>query len=295
MCSWPQVAPHGDCRLTTTGVVYFRTVDDYRRVRELAAVEGRFVVVGGGFIGSEISAALTMNGHEVTMVFPEDAIGARIFPPELAAFVTDYYRSKGVEVLAGESVSKIETGDSARVILESGRILDASAVIAGLGITPATDLAETAGLPVNDGIVVDEFGRVGGRDDVYAAGDVARFPLYALGGDARVEHENHANSHGACVGANMAGERTPYHHRPFFYSDLFNLGYEAVGELDSRSETLAHWQEPNRKGVICYLGPDKRPRGFLLWDVWNRVDAARTLLLTGEPVEPATLCELISY
>ncbi len=276
------------------GVVYFRTVDDYRRVRELADAGSRFVVIGGGFIGSEICAALAMNGHEVTLVFPEQAIGARIFPPELAAFVTDYYRSKGVDVLAGESVAKIETEGSTRVALEGGRVLEAEAVIAGLGITPTTDLAEAAGLPVADGILVDELGRVAGRDDVYAAGDVARFPLSALGGNARVEHEDHANSHGACVGANIAGDRTPYDHLPFFYSDLFDLGYEAVGELDARSATLVHWVEPNRKGVVCYLGPGKRPRGFLLWDVWGQVDAARALLRAGDPIEPSTLRELIA-
>ena len=107
-------------------------------------------------------------------------------------------------------------------------------MIAGLGIEPATELAAAIGLPVDDGIVVDELGRAGGRDDVFAAGDVARFPLAALGHAVRVEHEDHANTHGQTVGANMAGAGQPYDHLPFFYSDLFDLGYEAVGDLDSR-------------------------------------------------------------
>ena len=106
---------------------------------------------------------------------------------------------------------------------------------------------------------MDEHGRAGGREDVFAAGDVARFPVAARSAaTARVEHEDHANSHGLAVGANMAGAGEPYDHLPFFYSDLFELGYEAVGEVDSRHETVAEWKEPNRAGVVCYVD-DARP------------------------------------
>ncbi len=285
----PRRLPFGD-----GSVVYFRTLADYRRLRAQADAGGRFVVIGGGFIGSEVAAALAMNGCEVTLVFPEPAIGARIFPAELAAFVTDYYRSKGVEVLAGETVTGIEQdGPSVQVSTGGGRVLQADGVVAGLGIEPATELAAAAGLTVADGIVVDEHGRAGGRDDVFAAGDVARFPAPALGGDTRVEHEDHANTHGRAVGANMAGATVSYNHLPFFYSDLFELGYEAVGEVDSRHEALAEWKEPNRSGVVCYVDAEKRPRGFLLWDVWGRVDAASDLIRASEPVGPDALRALV--
>ncbi|MEP6892393.1 MAG: hypothetical protein ABI927_01320 [Gaiellaceae bacterium] len=91
----------------------------------------------------------------------------------------------------------------------------------------------------------------------------------------------------------MAGANSPYDHLPFFYSDLFELGYEAVGEVDSRHETLAHWTEPNRSGVVSYVDGEGRPRGFLLWDVWGHVDAARDLIRVGEPVDEGTLRELV--
>ena len=91
----------------------------------------------------------------------------------------------------------------------------------------------------------------------------------------------------------MAGAGEPYDHLPFFYSDLFELGYEAVGEVDSRHETLVHWTEPNRSGVVCYVDADRRPRGFLLWDVWGRVDAARALIRAGEPVDEGALRKLV--
>ncbi len=262
-------------------VIYFRTLDDYRRLRSLAGDGVRVAVIGGGFIGSEIAAALASNGCAVTIVFPESGIGARLFPAELSAFVNDYYREKGVTVLADELVEEI-SADS--VTTKRGTVIEADAIVAGLGIVPATDLAEAAGLEVDDGIVVDEYGRVGGHDDVFAAGDVARFPVPALGGTKRVEHEDHANTHGRAVGANMAGAGQPYDHLPFFYSDLFDLGYEAVGDVDSRLDAVAEWAEPNRKGVVAYVDGDGRARGFLLWDAWGKVDSARELIRAGTVV-----------
>jgi 3-phenylpropionate/trans-cinnamate dioxygenase ferredoxin reductase component len=271
------------------GVVYFRTYDDYRSLRATAKEGAHVVVIGGGFIGSEIAAALVGAGCRVTMVFPEPSIGWRLFPPDLAAFVTDYYREKGIDVLADQSVKNVAGG---RVELGSGQVLEAEMVVAGLGVEPQTELAAAAGLPIDNGIVVDDRGRVGGRGDVFAAGDVASFPAVGLGRNLRVEHENHATSHGRLVGANMAGADDPYDYLPFFYSDLFDLGYEAVGEVDSRLTQLAGWAEPNRKGVVAYVDDASRPRGFLLWNTWDRVDAARDLILAKQPIDAAMLEQL---
>ena len=260
------------------GVVWFRTLDDYRLVRAKATEGASFVVIGGGFIGSELAAALVGAGVRVTMVFPEAGIGFRLFPAGLAEFLAGYYREKGVEVLSGETVS---AASATSVTLGDGRVLEAGCVVAGLGVIPETDLAEAAGLEVEDGIVVDEYGRASGRDDVFAAGDVARFPVAALGISMRVEHEDHANTHGKVVGANMAGAAQPYHHLPLFYSDLFDLGYEAVGLVDSRLETVEDWEEPYRKGVVTYV-EDGKPRGVLLWNVWDQADGAREHIRSGE-------------
>jgi 3-phenylpropionate/trans-cinnamate dioxygenase ferredoxin reductase component len=260
------------------GVVWFRTFDDYRHVRQVADEGAHVAVIGGGFIGSELAAGLVGVGARVTMLFPEPGIGYRLFPAGLSASVTDYYREKGIDVLAGEMVASA-SGD--RVETESGRTIEADAVVAGLGVIPNTELAQEAGLEVEDGIVVDEYGRVPGHEDVFAAGDVARFPVRALGISMRIEHEDHANTHGRAVGGNMAGADTPYDHLPFFYSDLFDLGYEAVGLVDSRLDAVEDWQEPNRKGVVTYT-EGGRPRGVLLWNVWDKVDAARDLLRAGE-------------
>ena len=280
----PRRIPSGD-----DDVIYFRTLDDYRRLHALAGDGVRVAVIGGGFIGSEIAAALATSGCDVTMVFPEAGIGARLFPAELSAFVNGYYREKGVTVLAEELVEEISPGS---VTTDRATVVEADAIVAGLGIVPATELAEAIGLTVDDGILVDEHGRAGGRD-VFAAGDVARFPVPALGGTRRVEHEDHANTHGRVVGANMAGADEPYDHLPFFYSDLFDLGYEAVGDVDSRLDTVAEWTEPNRQGVVAYVDGEGRARGFLLWDTWGKVDSARELIRAGAVVDAAALRPLL--
>lgn len=270
-------------------IVYFRTLDDYHKIRAAADRHARFCVIGGGFIGSEIAAALAINGCAPTIVFPEHGIGARIFPKELSFALNEYYRAHGVEVLAEATVADIKREDSSmRVMLGDGRTIDADVVVAGIGIVPNAELAAAAGLPVANGIVVDAYGRAGGRDDVFAAGDVARFPVAALGADMRFEHEDQAKSHGRRVGKNMAGALERYDHLPFFYSDLFDAGYEAVGQTDAKLETLLDWDgSVNGKGTITYVDSQRRPRGVLLWNTFGKVDEARELIRAGKPIEHA--------
>jgi NADPH-dependent 2,4-dienoyl-CoA reductase/sulfur reductase-like enzyme len=269
-------------------VIYFRTLDDYERLRALTRRGRRFVVIGGGFIGSEIAAALASNGLEVVMVFPEEGLGARVFPADLSRYVTNHYRGKGVEMLAGEVVAGLdERGGRISARTQGGREVVADGVVAGLGIRPDVELAQRAGLTVEDGIVVDEHLR-SSHPDVYAAGDVARFYNPALGRRIRVEHEDNANVMGRLAGRAMAGQPEPYHHLPFFYSDLFELGYEAVGQVDARLETVADWKDPFREGVVYYLR-DGRVRGILLWNTWGQVDAARALIAHTGPFQPQDL------
>ena len=269
-------------------VTYFRTLEDYRRLRDRAGPGKNFVVIGGGFIGSEIAAALALQGCKVTMLFPEEGIGARVFPPDLARFLVDYYGEKGVVVRPGEQVTDVSRKGSQVVVeTKNGRRVTADGVVAGLGIVPNTDLAAAAGLVVEDGIVVDEFLRAT-DSDVFAAGDVARFRSRALGTKMRVEHEDNALTMGRAAGRAMAGDTSPFEHLPFFYSDLFELGYEAVGELDPRGEVSADWKTPFREGVIYYLSGG-RVRGVLLWNTWGQVDAARALIAEPGPFRAANL------
>jgi NADPH-dependent 2,4-dienoyl-CoA reductase/sulfur reductase-like enzyme len=270
------------------GVVYFRTLDDYQRLRALADRKSGFIVIGGGFIGSEIAAALAINGCKVTMVFPDSGIGARIYPPKLSEFLNGYFRGKGVDVLAGEKVRALEkTGARFTVNTESGKALSADAVVAGIGIEPEVGLAKSLGLKLDNGIVVDEQLRAA-APDIFAAGDVANVYSPALGMRRRVEHEDNANTMGAMAGRNMAGASEKYEHLPYFYSDLFDLGYEAVGEFGAGMDIVEDWKEPFRQGVVYYLKAG-RVRGVLLWNTWGQVDAARGLIAAKDTFSAAEL------
>ena len=270
------------------GIIYYRTFADYERLRELTEQGNRFTVIGGGFIGSEIAAALAMNDKQVTMIFPDETIGAKIYPADLAAFITNYYREKGVEIIPGDTVAGVEnSGGRHAVKTAAGREWEADGIIAGIGITPNTQLAEDAGLPIDNGIQVDKHLRAG-EHEVFAAGDVANFHNPALDLRMRVEHEDNAISMGKHAGRAMAGHLEHYTHLPYFYSDMFELGYEAVGLLDSRLETFSDWKEPFREGVVYYLDHG-RVRGVLLWNVWDKVPAARELIAEPGLINAAEL------
>jgi NADPH-dependent 2,4-dienoyl-CoA reductase/sulfur reductase-like enzyme len=253
----------------------------------------RIGVIGGGFIGSEMAAALASNGEEVVMIFPETGLGASIFPADLSQFLTRYYREKGVEIHTGIEIQAIgRQWDGFLLLGKDGQTVMVDHILAGIGIRPNTELARAAGIDiggpeVGGGILVDERLRTN-EPDVFAAGDVASFYNPALGRTLRVEHEDNALRMGRLAGRNMAGGDAVYDRLPSFYSDLFDLGYEAVGELNPRLQTAADWEDPFRQGVIYYLNQDKI-RGVLLWNTWGQVDAARALIAEGSAYRPGVL------
>ena len=271
-------------------IIYFRDLQDYQRLRTLSEHGERFLVIGGGFIGSEIAAALTLVGKRVTMIFPDQAIGANVYPHDLSHFLNDYYRQKGVEILTNDVLVSLEkNGDRFMVRTRSGRAFEVDGVVAGIGIQPNLELAQQSGLQVENGIIVNEYLQTS-ASDIFAAGDAANFYHSTLGKRVRVEHEDNAIHMGKLAGRNMAGASESYTHIPMFYSDLFELGYEAVGELSSKMQIVTDWHEPLHRGVIYYLDPSEgRVRGVLLWNVWKQVDNARALLAEAGPFKAADL------
>jgi NADPH-dependent 2,4-dienoyl-CoA reductase/sulfur reductase-like enzyme len=270
-------------------IIYYRSFQHYLRLRKMADEREHFVVIGGGFIGSEMAAALTIVGKKVTMIFLEDAIGGLVFPSDLAHYLNDFYREKGVEVIANDSVASVQK-EGERVVVQtgSGRRIETDGVVAGIGIRPNVALAQDAGLKVENGIVVNERLETS-EPDIYAVGDAVNFFHSALGKRVRVEHEDNAVFMGKLAGQNMAGGSETYTHTPMFYSDLFEFGYEAVGEMSSKMETILDWQEePFKKGVVYYLN-EGRVRGVLLWNVWKQLENARALLTEAGPFKATDL------
>lgn len=274
-------------------VLFFRSADDYRRLRELAAAGERIVVVGGGYIGAELAAALVQNGVAVDLVFPSAVLGDGTFPPVLAERYEDLFRAAGVRLVADRRVAEVveaaSADDALDVVLDDGSRLRGDAVVLGLGVSPVTDLAEAAGLAVDDGVVVDEL-LATSDDAIWAAGDIASYPDRLLG-RTRVEHVDNAQEMGRAAGRAMAGSGEAYRHTPSFYSQVFGVRWEAVGTLDPDLDTLIvdiGQDESGPRTVVYYRDETGAPVGVLLWNVAGATDAAR-LVLAESPTAAAEL------
>jgi 3-phenylpropionate/trans-cinnamate dioxygenase ferredoxin reductase component len=274
--------------LATERVIYFRTLADYHRLHTLAENGLQFAVIGGGFIGSEIAAALAGMGKDVTMIFPETGIGARVLPAQISQFLNGYFQERGIRLLTGHMVQSIDV-DETGVSIFSGQneLLRVDAVVAGLGIRPNVSLAESAGLATNNGILVDAAMRTT-HPDIFAAGDVANFFSPVLGKRMRAEHEENANQTGMLAGLGMAGQPGEYINLPSVYSALFDIHYDAVGELDPRLPVVFDWQEPYQKGTAYYMEADQ-VRGVLLWNLSRGLDIARQIIADPIPLEAKDL------
>jgi NADPH-dependent 2,4-dienoyl-CoA reductase/sulfur reductase-like enzyme len=267
-------------------VHYFRTLEDYLMLAGRLDQLQHLLVVGGGFIGLELTAALVSAGKEVTLLMRDEYPLSHLLPRDLGLAVAEYFRERGVETVSNQAIAALERGAGlVQVRTLSGDLVTTQMVLAGVGLEPHDELAEAGGLETGDGIQVDEYCRTSDPYS-YAAGDVAEFPCVALGRRARIEHEDHAIHHGRTAGANMAGARRIYDHQPMFFGDLFDLGFEAVGEIDARLDTDAVWRTEHREGLVFYLRDDV-VRGVLLWGRFGMVDWARQLVREGKPTTHA--------
>ncbi len=271
-------------------IVYFRTFSDFHKLHAATDSKGPFVMFGAGFIATEIAAALALKECDVTLIFPEACVYGRMVPTSLGASLSRYYENRGVKIVAGRKASTVEIDEEGgyTVIVEDGKRVYAKGLVAGIGVAPDSVLADKAGLKTGNGIVVDECLRTS-HPHVFSAGDVASFYNPALDRRIRVEHEDNALTMGRIAGRNMAGEKQPYHHLPYFYSDLFDVGYEAVGAIDStRHEVLTDVQDPEDKGYLFYL-ENGRVRGVVFWNLFGKVEAGRELIAAPGPFSRADL------
>ncbi|MGH7920804.1 MAG: NAD(P)/FAD-dependent oxidoreductase, partial [Candidatus Dormibacteraceae bacterium] len=209
----------------TSGVRYLRTVGDSERLKAAFQKGARVVIVGAGWIGLEVAAAARSAGAEVTVLEMLELPLVGVLGAECARLFADLHRRHGVDLRVGVRVAEITGagGAASGVRLESGDELPADLVIAGVGAIPNTELAERAGLQVDNGILVDE--RLRTADPaIWAAGDVARAHHPLLGKAIRVEHWDNAIEQGTAAARSMLGQEAPYDRIPYFYTDQYDLG-----------------------------------------------------------------------
>lgn len=273
-------------------VRYYRDLEDFldlhRRIDQLQHV----TLVGGGFAAVELAGTLRSLGLQVTLVFPEEWPLHRMLPRRLGTGLVDVLRDMGIETVSGETLVAIrEAGEFVQARTYGGNDLTTQLVVVDQGSEPQVELADATGLDIDDGIVVDEHGRTS-KPHLWAAGDVAEFPYLALGQLMRVEGTDHAGHHGRLVGENMAGADRVYDHLPLKWFKVGGLRFEGVGELNSRLDSDEVWIEPGREGVIFYLRDDV-VRGVLLCNVPDRLDWARSLILSAKPMSAADRAALL--
>ncbi|WP_035767924.1 NAD(P)/FAD-dependent oxidoreductase [Arthrobacter castelli] len=268
--------------------IYFRSFADYRALRRLSGKDRNIAVVGGSYIGTELAAALVQNGTRPSLIYPDKVLTGSMFPADLAARFERTYAEHGVELFPGTTVtSGRTTSDGVVLSLDDGSERSFDAMVSGLGISPCMEVAEQAGLQVDDGIVVDEGLRTS-VPDIYAAGDVANYPDRILG-RRRIEHVDNATLMGSAAGRAMAGSNEIYDHTPYYYSNVFDMAYQAVGTVDASLEMVEDWAEPQRKGVVYYLDGGNVVAGVLLWNVPDRLAEARKVLADNQPKDASAL------
>lgn len=247
--------------------VYLRTFDDALAIRAHLTGGVRVAVIGGGFIGLELAAAARKLGCPVTVIESLPRLLMRAVPAEIADAIEREHRGRGVEIFAGTGVEAIEeTGSALRIALAGGQVVEADLCVIGIGAVPNVELAERAGLAIDNGIAVDAELRTGDTD-IYAAGDCCSFPLELYGGRRlRLEAWRNAQEQGALAAANMLGGHAGHGAVPWFWSDQYDLGLQIAGLCDEGRQVvrrdlgggafiLFHLAEDGRLVAASGIGP----------------------------------------
>jgi 3-phenylpropionate/trans-cinnamate dioxygenase ferredoxin reductase subunit len=244
----PLTTPGGDL----AGIFQLRTVDDCDRIRAVATAGRRAVVVGMGFIGSEVAASLRQLDVEVTAIEGHPVPLARVLGPEVGGVLAAIHREKGVDLVVEDTVASFEgQGRVERVRTKKGRMLPCDFVVAGIGIVPNAELLAAAGAGVDNGVLVDEHCRTT-LPDVYAAGDVANH-LHPIFGRLRVEHWNNGFQHGRAAARAMLGDPAPYDYIHSFWSDQYEHSIQYVGFAAEWDRLVFRGQPASRKFLGFYL------------------------------------------
>jgi 3-phenylpropionate/trans-cinnamate dioxygenase ferredoxin reductase subunit len=272
------------------GVLYLRSVDDSDALRARIEAGGAVVVVGAGWIGSEVAASARQRGLDVTVIDPLGVPLERVLGTELGAIYRDIHADHGVRMLMGTGVDAFE-GDRRveRVRTSDGRLLDCDFVVVGVGVEPRTRLAEEAGIAVADGVSVDARLRTD-AEGVFAAGDVAgaQHPFY--GERIRVEHWANALNQGPAAARNMLGQEAPYERLPYFFSDQYDVGMEYSGFAHSWDRVVFRGDPVAREFVAFWVAEDRVVAGMNV-NVWDVNEAVQRLIRSRAPVDDRRLAD----
>jgi 3-phenylpropionate/trans-cinnamate dioxygenase ferredoxin reductase subunit len=273
------------------GVHYLRTIADSDAIRARIQAGGRMVVIGAGWIGSEVAASARQGGMEVTLLDRFEVPLEGVLGPEMGRLFADLHRDHGVEIVGGAAVEAIEgDGRAERVRLGGGRTIDCDAVVVGVGVAPRTALAEAAGLAVDDGVLVDA--RLRTADPrVFAAGDCANAEHPFYGRRVRVEHWANALNQGPCVAQNMLGRSVPYERLPYFFSDQYDLGMEYSGLVDPDDWLVVRGDVAGRELVAFWLDDANRVVAGMNVNVWDVNEQVQALIRSRATVDPERLAD----
>jgi NAD(P)H-nitrite reductase len=272
------------------GVRYLRTMADSDALRAAIAAASRVVVIGSGWIGSEVAASARQLGAEVAIVGPDAVPLERVLGPEVGGVYRDLHAENGVELHLSTKIMAIVGGDAAQgVRTMDGAVVEGDLVVVGVGATPRDELARDAGLTLENGIVVDELLRTS-APDVFAAGDVAATwnPMYNK--RIRMEHWANALNQGQTAARNMLGQGTAYAKLPYFYSDQFDLGMEYNGYASEWDRVVLRGDAAGREFLAFWL-KDGRVLAGMNANIWDQGDGIKALLRVDAGIDVSRLAD----
>ena len=274
------------------GVYYLRTLGDSKRIREKAGSVKRAIVIGGGFIAMEVTSVLAQKGIETTMVMPEERIWKRFFSAKMSKFFETYYAKRGVRFANNANVVELKgPGAIKSVLLQGGETLDCDMVVAGIGVTPVTEPLLKSGVELKDGVVVNEYLETS-QPHIFAAGDVANYYDVLFDKHRRAEHWDNAVSQGQHCARALLGERTPFIHVPYFFSDVFDLSYEFWGDPSDAEEIIEHGDLSTSSFSVWWLRQGRLAAAFLMNRPEEERAAAPRLIQSKELTSATTLAGL---
>jgi 3-phenylpropionate/trans-cinnamate dioxygenase ferredoxin reductase component len=271
-------------------VLYLRDIDDSLRLRELLVPGARLAVIGAGFIGLEVAATAKKRGASVVVLELAPNVLARVCPPEIADYVADLHRKNGVEIRTGVGVTAIEeTGAGLEIVTSGGERIEADYVAVGIGAQPNTEMAAAAGLAIEDGVKVDEFGR-SSDPHIYAAGDVTRHFNPLVGRHIRLEAWQNAQNQAIAVAKVMAGGEVAFAEVPWFWTDQFDMNLQMAGAPERWDQLVFRGAPEERNFTVFHLAGGK-PVAVTTVNAARDMRFARMLIQRAQAVDPALLAD----